>query len=55
MVLGAYEGVYMGIPDVWITTILVLVAVPYCVPRGMCEYWLRLMEIDFASLSLQKG
>lgn len=55
MVLGAYEGVYMGVPDVWITTILVLVAVPYCVPRGMCEYWLRLMEIDFASLSLQKG
>ena len=42
-----------GIPDVWITAILVLVAVPYChgVPRGMCEYWLRLMEI----LSLQKG
>ena len=52
--LGAYEHFYIPGPDVWITT-SVLVAVPYCVPRGMCEYLLRLMELDFASLSLQKG
>lgn len=54
MVFGAYEHFICLDPDVWITT-LVLVAVPYCVPRGMCEYLLRLMELNFASLSLQKG